>query len=283
MEMFNEWLREIQSTGRGTELYNLTGTVCVALLVLSALFYTWRMRLNPFKSIVIGCVVYFFLSYAQHLVTWYRRDFALGEGFWGTANVGYGLILLPILCWLCDKAFNLKDGTSGELAVFTTFAWHFVGRSGCVFSGCCYGIDCEWGVYSVYAGGNTFPVCWLESLLCLGILIFLLVRILRRGVMPEESKSKYRLMQKYYRKRRIPDNGRSLPYALLFYGIGRFFTEFLRYHPEEDMVFGGVSEFSVIALVMALVGGGLLYWNVYSTSKKAAAEETLPTLGGQRH
>jgi len=198
------------------------------------------------------------------LMTWYRRDFAW-DGYQGTANVGYAFTLLPLLCWLCDKVFNIPSGTAGELGAITTLSWHFVGRSGCTFSGCCRGIDCSWGIFSHYADGNTFPVCWAESLLTLGILIFLLVRMFRRG--------------------RVPDDGRALPYMLLFYGGGRFFTEFLRYHPTDDILFGFLPEFSIHALLMALVGGWLLYRNIREAkaAAQAAAEPILPELSGQRH
>lgn len=263
MEILNNWLRDIQASGRGTELYNATGTVCIILLVVFMVFYIWRQKLNPLKAIPITAIAYYFLIYAQYLVTWYRRGFDWGAYF-GTANIGYAFTLLPLLCWLCDITFNIPKGTSGELAAVTTLGWHFVGRSGCTFSGCCHGIDCTWGVYSIYAEGNTFPVCWVESLLSLGILIFLLVRMFRRG--------------------RVPDNGQALPLMLLLYGGGRFFTEFLRYHPAEDILFGFLPEFSVHALLMAAVGAVLLYCNIRKAKAvaAAAAESSLPEMGGRR-
>ena len=283
MEMFNNWLNQIQHNGQGLELYNSTGFVCTILMYAAILLYTWRQKLNPLVGLFIGWLVKFFLVYAQHLMTWYRRDFNL-EGYQGTANIGYAFVLLPLLCWLCDITFNITKGTSGELAAISTMAWHFVGRSGCTFSGCCYGINCSWGIYSHYVDGNTFPVCWLESLISLAILIFLLVRFFRRGLMPEGKQSRFRLVNWYRRKRHLPDDGKALPFMLLFYGTGRFFTEFLRHHPEEDILFGFLPEFSIHALLMALVGGLLLYRN-YKKEKTAAAkaaEPTLPELSGQR-
>jgi len=182
------------------------------------------------------------------------------------------------------RHLNLPKHTSGELAAITTLGWHFVGRSGCTFTGCCHGIPSSWGIYTHKIDSLAFPVCWLESLLTLGILIFLLVRLFRRGLMPEGKQSRFRLVNWYYRKRRMLDNGRALPYMLLFYGTGRFFTEFLRYHPEDDILFGFLPEFSIHALLMAVVGGYLLYRLI--KKEKAAAvpeEEALPTLKGQRH
>ena len=281
MEMLNQWLNEIQHNGQGVELYNATGMITMALMCAAILFYIWRQRMNPFIGIVIGYLAKYFLVYAQHLMTWYRRDFAW-DNYFGTANIGYAFVLLPLFCWLCDKTFNIKDGTSGELVAISTMAWHWVGRSGCTFSGCCYGIPCDWGIYSNYPDANTFPVCWVESLVSLGILIFLLIRLFRRGHWPYESKGKSRVMQWYLSKRRQPDDGRALPYMLLFYGTGRFFTEFLRYHPAEDILFGFLPEFSVHALLMALVGGLLLLRIARKEKTSEVGEDALPQLKAQR-
>lgn len=283
METFNNWLYNLQNSGHGVDYYNLTGTITMALMFVAILFYVWRQRLNPFKALVIGFLARYFLGYAHHFMTWYRRDFDL-DRYFGTANIGYAFVLLPLLCWLCDKTFNVKDGTSGELVAISTMAWHWVGRSGCTFTGCCYGIPCEWGVYSRHAGGNTFPVCWLESLLTIGILIFLLIRLFRRGPLLYKPTGRSRVMDWYLKGRRQPDDGKALPYMLLFYGTGRFFTEFFRYHPAEDILFGFLPEFSVHALLMALVGGFLLY-RIIKKEKAVATKEAEPTLyelSGQR-
>ena len=283
MDALNNWLYAIQQTDQGVTLYNSTGTVCTVLMGAAILYFIWRQRMNPIMGIVIGLAAKYFLVYAQHMMTWYRRGYEMNR-YYGTANIGYAFVLLPLFCWLCDKTFNLADGTSGELAAISTMAWHWVGRSGCTFVGCCRGIDCSWGVYSQYAEGNTFPVCWVESLIALGVLIFLLVRFFRRGYWPVERQFRSRVMAWYLKGRRQPDDGRALPYMLLFYGTGRFFTEFLRYHPTDDILFGFLPEFSVHALLMATVGGLLLY-RIAKKEKAAAiaAEPSLPELKGVRH
>ena len=283
MEMFNNWLNEIQHNGTGVELYNLMGSICTGLMWIAILWYVWRQRINPIKGIIIAYLVRLFMGYAQHMLTWYQRDFD-PKRYMGTGNIGYSLILLPLFCWLCDWVFNVQRGTSGELAAVSTMAWHWLGRSACTFTGCCYGIPSTWGVYSDGPEAITFPVCWVESLFSMGILIFLLVRVFRRGYLQDPPSSRYRFFNWFYSKRREPDNGRALPYTLLFYGTVRFFTEFLRYHPEEKVLFGFLPEFSVMALVMALIGGGLLYRNVRKTkAAQAPAEPELPVIKATRH
>lgn len=283
MDILNNWLYEIQHNGTGIELYNATGTVTMVLMYAAILWYVWRQRLNPIKGIIIAYAARLFMGYAQNAVTWYKRGFAL-DAYEGTSNIGYALILLPLFCWLCDWTFNISRGTSGELAAVSTMAWHWAGRSGCTFSGCCYGIPCEWGIYSHYPDGNTFPVCWVESLGSLAILIFLLVRMFRRDHWPYASKGRSRFMAWYLKGRRQPDNGRALPYTLLCYGCMRMVTEFLRYHAPDHVWFGFLPDTFILALLMAVLGGFLLYRNI--RKEKAAAipaESPLPELSGQRH
>ena len=263
MDAFNNWLNEIQHNGQGLELYNRTGTVCLILLILGTLLCIWWQKLNPIKGIVISYLAYTFLGYAQHLMTWFQRDFEW-NAYIGTANIGMGFILLPLICWLGAITFNVNKDMVGELVAVSNLAWHWVGRSGCTFSGCCYGIPCAWGIYSHYPDGNTFPVCWVESLGTLAILIFLLVRLFRR-------------------QRGTSDNDRALPYTLLFYGAMRMVTEFLRYHASDSVWFGFLPQTFVLALIMALVGGYLLYASISKEKAAAAsAEPELPELSGQR-
>ena len=283
MEAFNQWLNEIQHNGTGVELYNLTGTICSALMWIAILWYVWRQRINPIKGIVIAYLVRFFMGYAQHLLTWYKRDFELHR-YTGTGNIGYAMILFPLFCLLCDWTFNVKRGTSGELAAVSTMAWHWLGRSGCTFTGCCYGIPCTWGIYSDGPEALTFPVCWVESLGSLAILIFLLVRMFRRQYVQNPTTSRYRFFNWFYSKQREPDNGRALPYTLLFYGGMRMVTEFLRYHEPDHVWFGFMPDTFILALLMTMVGGFLLYLNIRKEKAATAPEEPrLPEIKAQRH
>ncbi len=82
--------------------------------------------------------------------------------------------------WYSKKAhFNIceyLDAVAPAIPLFHTF-----GRIGCLASGCCYGIECEWGLYHSKAlvaaanGVKRFPVQLLEAGLNLALCIVLVV------------------------------------------------------------------------------------------------------------
>lgn len=127
---------------------------------------------------------------------------------------------------------------------------HAFGRIGCFFAGCCYGIPYN-GAFCVkfpkntigLAGVNLFPVQLLNSLLnfiCF-IILFLYSRKERRG-------------------------GKVSGLYIVLYGIGRFFTEFLRY----DSIRGHMLWFSTSQWIslMLLPLGLLLFFKGDKLCKK---------------
>lgn len=263
MNFVNEFLRSLSSDA-GTALYNATGTVCYAAMAVVVAFYLVRMKvkwLDALKGLAIAAIAYWFCGYAQHFVTWYRVGFAL-ESYFRTANIALAFTLLPLLAWLCAKTFNTSVGFAGDVTALALLGMHVPGRSGCTFTGCCYGFPCEWGIYSRHTGANQFPVVWVESLFTLAILVFIIVRICRKGYVPD---------------------GKNLPYFLLLYGVCRFFSEMTRESTHEDWLFWRISDVHIHMLVMAAVGGVLL-WYVHKKERAAVAgeEPSLPTLSGQR-
>ena len=85
-------------------------------------------------------------------------------------------------------------------------------KLGCTIRGCCFGMECSWGVVSDYYYNKTvFPVQAFESA---SIFIIVIASV---------------LIQKapFYRR------GMSAPFAAFLYGAIRFFWEFFRYNPPE--------------------------------------------------
>lgn len=263
MQWINDFLHSI-SPNRGKELYGLTGTVAMVVMLIAVIAYLVRMKAKPLvalKGVAIAALAFFFSIFAQYFTVWYRVGFSF-EKYEQESNLALGFILLPLLAWLCAKTFNTTTAFAGDVVAFTLLGYHVIGRSGCVFSGCCYGFACDWGVYSFHTHGNQFPVCFVESLFTLAILIFLIVRICRKGYVPD---------------------GKNLPYFLLFYGVCRFFSEMARESTKEDWLFWRISDIHFHMLALAAVGGFLL-WRIVKKERSVAGEEEpdLPVLKGRR-
>lgn len=276
--MINEFLRS-QPDG-GIPNYNLMGTIGTGIMYLLVIFYlVWMWVKNaysdqaPFstkdkifstlKGVVIAGLGFYSVGFFQTFLVWYRVGFDPALYNSQPANLALGFTLLPLLAWLCAMTFNTSVGYAGDLIALAVLGYHVAGRSGCLFGGCCYGFPCEWGWYSTDTGANQFPTSLVESLLTLGIIIFLLIRICRKGYIPD---------------------GKNLPYFLLIYGIGRFFTETTRESTKEMWLIWRFSDIHIHMILMALVGGLLLYRNIRKEKATVASEEPqLPELKAQRH
>lgn len=288
MDFINNFLRN--QADEGVYLYGLMGTIGFALMLAVVIFYltiqqvrTWPKWLDTLKGLLFAVVTYYFTFPAQHFVVWYRHGFDPAQFTNNVANIALGYMLLPLLAFLLAKTFNTSFGYAGDIVALTAFTYHVAGRSGCLFTGCCYGFPCDWGWYSHDAtnkavhdaiNNNTplpeadfayyqFPTALVESLFTLAILIFVIVRISRKNYVPD---------------------GKNLPYFLFFYGICRFFSEITRESTKETWFLWRFSDVHIHMLIMATVGFLMLYY-LYKKEKAAAipAEEPLSTLKGHRH
>ena len=259
MEFINEFLRNQGDSASAN--YGLMGTLGQCLGVIVAVFYLVRMKTkwqDWIKGVAMICIGFFFCIYAYHLFTWYRTGFAL-DAYEQVANLAISFTALPLVAWLCAKTFNTSVGFAGDVITVFILGFHTLGRSGCVFGGCCYGFACDWGIYSRYTDGNQFPVCVVESLFTLGILVFILIRICRKGYTPD---------------------GKNLPYFLFFYGLCRFLSETTRESTSDYWIFWRISDIHIHMVVMAAVGGFLL-WHLAKKAKMAAAGEETVSLASK--
>ena len=255
MDLLNQWI--LSQSDDGTALYNLTGTLSLVPMVLVTLWYLWRHKVHPLKGIAIGALGYYMTIYIHNLVMWMMEGFR--PGAYGTeANLCVAFVYLPLVALLLGGVFRLPWRQVSEQLALSITALHVLGRVGCIFTGCCYGYPCDGGLWSLQTLDNRFPVVLVEGAFTLAILVFLLIRVGRRGYTPD---------------------GRTLPWMLAIYGLCRFGSEFLR---DNEKLFLGLSNISLHALFMMAVGIGMLLWTARKTAVAADHEPPLPTVKGRR-
>ena len=114
-------------------------------------------------------------------------------------------------------------------------------KLGCFFEGCCYGVECSWGVYSDRAGTTVFPVQLFEVGTMLIVLLLSFI-IKRTG---------------FYRR------GMAYPLTAALYCIARFGWEFMRYYPAQmQHVLFGLTFWQflcVIVFVTSVISIAVLY------------------------
>lgn len=283
MDFINDFLRNQPESGKAN--YGLMGDIGLVLMVLAVIFYIVRMRpkfLDILKVLVIAAFTYYFMCYAHGPLQWYQKYLVGNPNYVSAGNLAVSFTLLPLLSWLCAKTFNTSTGFAGDVTALTALGYHVTGRMGCLFTGCCYGFPCSWGWYSHNASHDAvrntinqnlslpegemayyqFPTALVEGLFTLAILIFIVVRICRKNYIPD---------------------GKNLPYFLLLYGTCRFFSEMTRESTDELWLFWRISDIHIHMLVMALVGGWLLWRVVKKESAKTVGEEpSMPRVKGLR-
>lgn len=255
MGLLNQWI--LSQSDDGTLLYHLTTAMSFVVLAAVAVWYLRRERLPWLRSLAAVAVGFYLTMTVQSLVLWGSAGFPRG-GYGAEANLAVGFVYLPLIGWLLAAVFALPKDRVSELLAVSVTAFHALSRLACVFTGCCYGYPCSWGLWSIQTLENRFPVVLVESAYTLAILAVLLIRIRRRGGDPD---------------------GKSLPLMLVLYGLCRFGSEFLR---DNEKLFWGLSALSLHALFMAAVGAALLLWLTRREHKATPAESNLPTVKGRR-
>jgi phosphatidylglycerol:prolipoprotein diacylglycerol transferase len=167
---------------------------------------------------------------------------------WG-GNIFYGGLLGGMLAAVIifkkrPQYRYLLDFVTPAIPLF-----HFFGRVGCFFAGCCFGIKSSFGIsfrHSIIEeanGVNRFPVQLLEALF--NILLFFLLH--------------------YFLKKKIFENKLIYVY-LVIYATGRFFLEFLR-----GDAYRGIWLFlSTSQIISVLIVFTVIFWLLYKRKSTAS-------------
>ncbi len=139
-------------------------------------------------------------------------------------SVLYFVPCLLMLLFYIIKISPIKqfDMITPAYAIALVFA-----KIACFCSGCCNGIECEYGFYNANSGLKEFPVQLAEAAIVLFIFIFLLI----------------------YRKK--AKNGTLFPVFLITYSAARFFLEFLRH---EENIFLIFKTYHILCIIGILLG-----------------------------
>lgn len=134
-----------------------------------------------------------------------------------------------------------------DMVVFGLALGQVIGRIGCFFNGCCFGIetDLPWGVVFVGLEGKRHPTQIYEALFVL-LIFFLLLKLERR----------YRLFSWYQGKSDKAAPGFLSLVYLIFYNLGRIFLENLR---GDSLYWKGIRSTQLISFLIFLVALVTLY------------------------
>lgn len=154
-----------------------------------------------------------------------------------------GLLLGIITAIIYIRRHNLPVWQTLDILALGMPLGQCIGRLGCFMAGCCFGkpTDLPWGVTFTHPetlgpiGVKVHPTQLYESLLALGVFAVLF---------------RLRLRKRF--------EGQLLGAYFLLAGLVRFGVEFFRGDPRGPDLLAGMPSTQVIALSMAVVGGGIL-------------------------
>lgn len=251
----------------------------VAIGTMAAAFYlvlTYRQRGYTVKDVSImgicwgiGILLGGKILYALTVISHYLPDLKNAESFAEfTETLSYlfggavfyggltgGVLLCVVGCKLLKiNCLNFLDYVAPSIPLF-----HAFGRVGCFFSGCCYGVESQWGFImtdSLLPSGNgvcRFPIQLTEA--AFNLILFAVL-----------------LYFQFKPPKRFRDGGILFTY-LLTYGIYRFFAEFFR----GDVIRGiwwGLSTSQWISIFLVVFSVGYLIFQKI-TQKDGNARNTV--------
>lgn len=150
-----------------------------------------------------------------------------------TVSLYGGLLFMPPLMFIFARLQKADFPTVTDNCCPGVFMLLGTAKIGCCIYGCCYGVPFEHGIFNGFAGERVFPVQLLES-----ALTFIIAAVI------------YRIAVNKHKK------GAVYPLGLIFYGVMRFFVQFLRFHEveaEADLI-GFMDMWQTVSVIAAAAG-----------------------------
>ncbi len=173
-------------------------------------------------------ILFFFTDFKAH--SFFNTKFLLGGGF-----VFYGGLIGGLIFFLVCTYFKPHFLNNAFLLVPSLVIGHAIGRVGCFFSNCCFGMICNLP-WSIYQHGFYRHPTQLYELVLLLFLFSLIIYLLSK-----DKKSKL-IYSSYF----------------FLYGGGRFIIEFFRSDVHYKYFFDYLSVSQLISLI--LMGLGLIFF-----------------------
>lgn len=216
----------------GATLYSVFGYLRWPVYLGMLLLYSRRFATSK-KQVILLCILFLVAhewgNYFPPLM--YR----ITDGYFPGNNMGVGFLFFLLI--VAAAAYMLRIPVLRSLDALSPvfILGRGIGILGCVFTGCCYGFHCNWGIYSPRAGTMVFPTVMLDATVSYGIAACLIILA---------------------RRCRYNGNGSVFAASLLLFGILRTVIDILRDNWKQ---FNFLSIEGLFGLIYILVGAITLF------------------------
>lgn len=226
ISMINDLIRFCYEQGWSNKIYSSIVIIAFIAQMVFLIFYRKKYNISLLKSIIVVLIVYPLAYFWMLVLAWVENGF---QG-WGSNNIVRVYVYAPLIGILAAKVLKMPSGKIIDYVAPSMALQQVIGHSVCPIAGCCQGYACSWGIWNPISNTRLFPIQWLECLVALAIVLYLL---------------------HLAKKENYAGTGRVYAMFLITFGATRFFLEFLR---DNDKLFLGVSNLAFHALFMTLVG-----------------------------
>jgi prolipoprotein diacylglyceryltransferase len=228
----NELIQYCDSRGWGTVIYDWVVILAFVVQFVFLFFYRKQNNFSLKEAAITVSLVYPVAYFWMLVLAWVENGFTN----WGANNIVRVYVYIPLIAIPVAKILKCSAGKVIDYVAPSLALQQVIGHSVCPFAGCCHGYYCEWGIWNPVMQTTLFPIQWVECLVALAIVIFLVW---------------------YAKKERYAGKGMVYAMFLVTFGSTRFFLEFLR---DNDKLILGISGLAFHALFMTVVG---LVWMAF--------------------
>lgn len=226
MELINQFIRYCYDQGWSATIYNTIFAIAYVAQMVFLIIYRKKYELSLMKAVLSVMLIYPAGYYLMLVLAWIENGFTN----WGANNIVRLYVYMPLICAVVGKILKVPGKMLSDYIAPSMALQHVIGHSVCPFAGCCHGYPSAWGVWNPGSNDLRFPNQWLECLVALVILIWVL---------------------KQAKKEHYSGSGKIYAMLLVTFGSTRFFLEFLR---DNQKLIAGISSLAFHALFMAVVG-----------------------------
>ena len=227
-------------------------TLCIAVAAMVALLFSlWygtKMKMKIGQIVVFMLIAYpldfLLLEFSMRITSWIASNH-----FFGIQTIvnsqSKTFVVIPLVALLVAKVIRVPWKYTADLLAIANLINYAICSLGCLFTGCCIGYPCFWGLYSPATNEKVFPIQIVNTVIMLVISILLIYRA--------------------YKRQYIPD-GKQFPIMLSSFGLTRFLSEFFM---DNEKIALGCSTVSLHGLFMCVVGITALMIIQYKTKQKS--------------
>lgn len=227
-----------ETIGKSFDLYRFFYVLGFLAIFIFNTFYGKKFNINKGKALLITVLSYLLIFGWAFVLAWVESLFT----DWGHHNAVRVYIWMPALLFVLSKLMATDWKKLCDFITPSACIVYGIARLGCLFPGCCYGIPCQWGIYSRNAGAMVFPVQLCEAVTALILAVITIIM---------------------NRRKRYQADAKTYFIMLIPYGLSRFVWEFFA---DNEKVFLNISSLALHALLMSVVGAVMLI--IFAAKKK---------------